>query len=29
MEILFLVGSYMLLAWVLNTVRLPEELLEE
>jgi len=28
MEILFLVGSYTLLAWVLNTVRLPEELLE-
>lgn len=25
MEIMFLVGSYTLLAWVLNTVRMPEE----
>lgn len=28
MELLFLVGSYTLLAWVLNTVRMPEEHLE-
>lgn len=28
MELLFLVGSYTLLAWVLNTVRMPDEHLE-